>query len=340
MLRDLFNVNIGGIRWKAKHVYDHVGERELRQFNKAKALVIGGGGLFLGDTNRNNLSGWQWPISEQSIRSLTPKTIVFAVGYNRFRGQDDFGENFRSTITALAEKSIFFGLRNHGSIDSIKEYLPQELHHKVRFQPCMTTILKNIYPEKFRGAPSPSEGIIALNCAFDRSNLRFGGRENEILRDIARVMKRLSVHDPICYFSHTRDDDVALSALTREGVPFTHVRLYDMPSSYVLECYNKTKLAIGMRGHAQMIPFGCGGAILSLISHNKMRWFLDDIRCPDLGVEIESPTLYDDLLHRCETILGDMDNVTRRLDAARENLWEVTSNNMNEIKRALQLQCL
>ena len=59
VLRDLFNVNIGGIRWKAKHVYDHVGERELRQFNKAKALVIGGGGLFLGDTNRNNLSGWQ-----------------------------------------------------------------------------------------------------------------------------------------------------------------------------------------------------------------------------------------------------------------------------------------
>lgn len=338
VLRDLFSLNIGGIEWRAQHVYDGIGSHEVRKLNRAKALVLGGGGLFLGDTNRNSVSGWQWPISEANIRNLSPKLIVFAVGYNKFRGQDEFGGNFTATVRALAERSVFFGLRNHGSIESIKSYLPIELHEKVRFQPCMTTVLRNIYPLKFQAEESSTEKVIALNCAFDRSHLRFGANQAEILRTIARVMQKLSENHRLCYFSHSRNDDIALDALAAENVPIEHVRLYDMPPGYVIDCYKKAKLTIGMRGHAQMIPFGCGGAILSLISHNKMRWFLDDIRCPDLGVEIESPTLYDDLLRQCESILGDMDNVTRRLDAARANLWDITSNNMSEIRQALQLQ--
>lgn len=336
VLRDLFSLNIGGVEWRARHVYDAVGEYELRQLNKAKALVLGGGGLFLGDTNRNSMSGWQWPISEASIRSLSPKLIVFAVGYNKFRGQDEFSGNFRATVSALAERSVFFGLRNHGSIESIKSYLPDELHEKVKYQPCMTTVLRNIYPQKFQAEEASTEKVIALNCAFDRSHLRFGESQGEILKNIARVMRKLSENHRLCYFSHSRNDGIALEALAAENVPIEHVRLYDKPPSYVIDCYKKAKLTIGMRGHAQMIPFGCGGAILSLISHNKMRWFLDDIHCPDLGVEIGSPALYEELLSQCERILGNMEAVTNRLDVAREKLWEITSSNMSEIKKALQ----
>jgi polysaccharide pyruvyl transferase WcaK-like protein len=332
VLRDLFDIHIGGIRWKAKHVYDGVGEREVDRFNQANTLVLGGGGLFLGDTNRNNISGWQWPISVESIRSLTPKIIVFAVGYNKFRGQDDFDNNFKSTVTALAEKAVFFGLRNHGSINSIKEYLPAELHEKVRYQPCMTTVLRNIYPEKFQSESASEDSVIALNCAFDRAKLRFEGRESEILRDIARAMKELAKNHRICYFSHTREDEVAMNALRHEGVPFTHVRLYDMPSSYVLECYKKVKLTIGMRGHAQMIPFGCGGAIISLISHNKMRWFLEDISCPDFGVEINSTSLYTDLLEKSNHILNNYDSVLNKLERARAGIWSVTKGNLLQIQ--------
>jgi hypothetical protein len=39
-----------------------------------------------------------------------------------------------------------------------------------------------------------------------------------------------------------------------------------------------------MRGHAGMIPFGCGTPIISLVSHPKMAYFLADIERPEWGV--------------------------------------------------------
>src|SRR5699024_2693565 len=36
----------------------------------ADAVVIGGGGLFLQDTNPNRLSGWQWKISPEALAVL------------------------------------------------------------------------------------------------------------------------------------------------------------------------------------------------------------------------------------------------------------------------------
>ena len=63
----------------------------------------------------------------------------------------------------------------------------------------------------------------------------------------------------------------------------------------VLEAYARPALSIGMRGHAQMIPFGCRRPIVSLISHEKLKWFLEDIGAEDWGVELDEPDLADRL---------------------------------------------
>jgi hypothetical protein len=42
--------------------------------------------------------------------------IVFAVGNNRFMGQADFRDPFRDHVNLTLSKSVFFGLRNTGSI--------------------------------------------------------------------------------------------------------------------------------------------------------------------------------------------------------------------------------
>lgn len=334
VLRDLFNVTIGGIQWDAKHVYDQVTDRAVQCFNKSQALVIGGGGLFLRDTNHNNISGWQWPISVEDIQKIASKIVVFAVGYNKFRGQHEFDEMFRANIQALIGKASFVGLRNHGSIRSIKEFLPAELHSKVDFQPCMTTLLRKIYPEHFACSPAcpPENEVIALNCAFDRASLRFGGRKQEILRNIAKAMRILGEKHRIAYYAHTRGDEAVLPILRDEGVNFELVRMYDKPSWYVLDCYNKAKLTVGMRGHAQMIPFGCGRPILSLISHDKMRWFLDDIRKPEWGVEVTAPDLVGNIVATTEGLLRSSNTVAEELASAQEMLWQVTSSNMAKIK--------
>ena len=41
-----------------------------------------------------------------------------------------------------------------------------------------------------------------------------------------------------------------------------------------------------MRGHSQMIPFGLRKNILSIVSHDKLKWFLEDIDHPEWGVDV------------------------------------------------------
>ena len=102
-------------------------------------------------------------------------------------------------INLFVEKAEFIGLRNHGSIESIKSYLDNfELKKKLVFQPCMTTLTSCIYPylEKY----DKKENCIAFNCAFDRAELR---KNNEkILEAIAKVALALSKDTIIRYYSH------------------------------------------------------------------------------------------------------------------------------------------
>jgi len=44
--------------WNILQVTDAVTSRTIEEINNTAAIVIGGGGLFIGDTNKNNISGW------------------------------------------------------------------------------------------------------------------------------------------------------------------------------------------------------------------------------------------------------------------------------------------
>src|SRR5690606_35253924 len=109
--------------------------------NKSKGVIIGGSGLFLKDTNPNMLSGWQWSCSLEMLKKIRTPITLFAVGYNRFRNQEDFDPVFSEHLNLLAEKSIYIGLRNQGSIINVEKYLTKENKKKVRYQPCPTTII-------------------------------------------------------------------------------------------------------------------------------------------------------------------------------------------------------
>ena len=100
---------------QAKHsdIYDsrplreNVGPALVKYINRtADAVVVGGGGLFLSDTNPNRESGWQWRISLDMLEQLEVPLIVFAVGYNRFYGQPDFEPPFSEHVARTIEKSV------------------------------------------------------------------------------------------------------------------------------------------------------------------------------------------------------------------------------------------
>ena len=331
VLRDLFSQELGGLSWTKLHAHDVVGPAELARMNAATGVVVGGGGLFLKDSNPNRISGWQWPISAQSIRALESPLILFAVGYNRFRQQDDFDPLFGENLVELIRKASFVGMRNYGSVRGVKSYLPEDLQQKILYQPCMTTLISRIYPERFLPKAEP-EGFIAVNCAFDRSHLRFAGREEEILGNLATALKVLSQEREIRYFSHSKGDENFLPYLDRAGVSYTLTRLFHRKGEEIIAEYQKPALVIGMRGHAQMIPFGCGTPILSLISHDKMRWFLDDIGHNEWGIELAEQRLTERIVDTARSLVSADAKTRADISAVQDRLSRITTDNLALIR--------
>lgn len=334
VLRDLFDQQRGRSDWLAQHAHWDVRERDIKRFNKTSGVIIGGGGLFLSDTNQNSASGWQWPCSTELLNKIRVPRVVFAVGYNRFRGQGEFDDVFRKNLQALAEKSVYLGLRNNGSIRAIREYLPDDLRDKVRFQPCMTTLLSRMYSHLFESGINANP-FIALNCAFDRSELRFGVGREKTLTEIADAMSRLSRSIDIKYYSHFDADLGMVPYLERANVPFDLVDLSGFGPRQIVEAYRQPALTIGMRGHAQMIPFGCQTPILSLVSHDKLQWFLEDIGKVEWGVDIGEEDLGQRIVAKVERCLNDSRRYAE-LKGAQDKLWDISVNNVADAWQAFQ----
>ena len=326
VLRDLLNECIGIKSWIDIDVHKFVDDKCLDILNKSDFVVIGGGGLFLSDTCPNPNSGWQWDCSIEMMNKIQKPIIAFALGYNRFRGQCDFKPIFTKHLNAFVEQASFVGIRNHGSIEKLKTYLRKDLHQKLVFQPCMTTLTSLLYPDISNY--NIKEDFIAINCAFDRKSLR--SASDAYLESIARVAKELSKITRIKIYSHLKSDLEILSYLDRERVKYEVIELVNVRD--ILREYSKPRVVIGMRGHAQMIPFGCLTPIVSIISHDKMQWFLDDIGHPDWGADVEDSDFENILLVQSKLAYENYLDRIECIKEAQKHLWQVTANNLKNIK--------
>jgi hypothetical protein len=293
-------------------------------------VVIGGGGLFLRDTNANSNSGWQWNCPIHQLERITTPIVLFAVGYNRFRNQPDFDPIFAQHLEVLARKSIYIALRNTGSIRAIKNYLPEEIHRKLRFQPCMTTICRKIYPE-IDDIKNNTNGEfrLAVNAAFDRPAMRFGKNEAKILGDLAVSIKAASRDAKVELVEHLSDDGHIAPFLRSAGIKFDRVSLMGATPERILNYYSSVNLVIGMRGHAQMIPFGCGTPIVSIVSHDKMRWFLEDIERPEWGIEVADPEIREKLPTLVSKIRNTYKDHEEDIKSIHNKLHKISIDNVN-----------
>lgn len=328
-LQDTWNTVDASFDWENQPIYPTVDSNILEKINKSKGVIIGGGGLFLKDTNANEISGWQWPCSSEMLSKIKVPIFFYAVGYNRFRNQEEFDPIFKENIVAFAEKVAYIGLRNTGSIQSLKKYLPDNLHTKLRFQPCMTTYLSELYANEI-DFNKEKQDFVAFNVAFDRSHLRFGENIGKVLTDISIVLKELSGIVPLKFYSHMISDEAIVPFLQSHGVKYELVRLNDSHPKRIVEEYVKPKLVIGMRGHAQMIPFGCKTPIISIISHNKLQWFLDDVGKPEWGADVNNPDFKDDLKSKVLNALENTKTDIKYIEKKQKEFFEISLNNVRE----------
>ena len=323
------------IYWVKHHVHKDVTRSVIRKINRCDALVIGGGGLFLKDTNQNDISGWQWPCPIELMEQINVPIFVIAVGYNRFRHQDDFNSVFFKNVSELISMSKFFGLRNHGSIEALKSSVPKTLHNKISYFPCTTTVLSHVYNVTRQKNARP---LIGLNIAYDRPDKRFGDDIGIIHDNLLRTIKKLNAVADIRYYVHCKADLTFLTFLQSAGIKCEVVKMNKLHLSMpeYVKLYSEPDLVIGMRGHAQMIPFGCGTPIISLVSHDKLQWFLDDIGHPEYGIEIHDPKLGAKLYKKATDILNNSNKFASELDVAKNKLFDITKAELLNILQQIQ----
>ncbi|MFF5144623.1 glycosyltransferase [Streptomyces sp. NPDC013157] len=321
-------------RWHSVHAHRYFDKAALERVNARRGLVIGGGGLFIPDTMPNGNSAWQWNVPDEHLRAIDVPIMIYAVGFNAFDGQSYRAQRFNDSLRLLVEKSSFFGLRNHGSIAKVRGMLPPELQDKVVFQPCPTTVMRQLVT----GWTDPAyrEDTVMLNAAYDRAGLRFGHDYAHFLAEMAKAVRKIGEHTEVKCVAHSLDDEKIAFDLRREhGISLPVIPMYDFSNDEIRETYAKTRLVIGMRGHAGMIPFGVGTPIISLISHPKMAYFLNDIERPEWGVSVHEKNLGDILTERAIGILDNHGRTVADVHDRQEQLWKVTQENQTTIKKIL-----
>jgi hypothetical protein len=308
--------------WRPYHAHQVVDDVTVEQFNAQRAVVVGGGGLFLPDTSPNGSSGWQWNVDNDHLERITTPLALFAVGYNLFAGQTFKGTLFHDSLVKVAEKAQFLGLRNHGSIDQVRSALPASLQDKVRYVPCPTTILSRIRP--LVTAPTTGTGRVLLNAAFDRRSRRFGEGYGEFLEQMVRLVDGVRASGAeIAFAAHLASDERLVNDLRKNFDRELPVeRLYNNPLEESLAVYRDASLVIGMRGHATMVPFGLGTPVLSIVSHPKMRYFLEDIGRLSWAFDAAAPDLGERLLESALDIVAREEEVRREVLALQEQLVE------------------
>ncbi|RMB87797.1 polysaccharide pyruvyl transferase family protein [Streptomyces shenzhenensis] len=330
-VRMCFDTDTGPRRWYQQPVHRLVDEAALEQLNARRGVIVGGGGLFLPDTSPNGNSHWQWNVPDDVLARLTAPLAVFAVGYNVFDGQLYRRQRFAESLRILVERSAFFGLRNHGSIERVRELLPAELRDRVRYQPCPTTVARHLVP----GWSDPAEraDTVLVNCAYDRAGLRFGHDYGHFLAQLAGTLRELRDRADVRYAAHMPADEKFVHDLRRKhGLSLPVERLYDLSNDETRELYRRSRLVIGMRGHAGMIPFGCGTPILSLVSHPKLAYFLSDIDRQEWGLSVHDRELGPRLAERAAAILDDHAAAVADVHSAQDMLWKTTQANLDELR--------
>jgi len=294
-----------GIEWIDYPLRNRTTDNVIKKANACDLIVVGAGGLLLKDTNSNQYSGWQWNCSVKHLEMIKKPLIIYSIGYNRFRNQEEFDEIFFEHIRLTVDKAAFFSVRNTGSKRSLTRYnIPEE---KIVVNPCPSLFYEPKIKEHHRG-----KGIeIGINLAGDRAHLRFD--KESFYASLYGVMQHMTDRGyNVHFFNHNWNpqsncQDFIDSITTRRTIHDIETVWNRNDIDRAVNLYRSMDLVIAMRGHSQMVPFGQGKKVISLISHDKLKWFLEDVNMEDTGIDVNDEDLQDKLTYLTDNTINSED---------------------------------
>lgn len=259
-------------------------------------LVIGGGGIIHG---AHWPQGWFWLIEKDDIRKIRIPFIVYAAGYNYFRGESQIPQHAIDHLKETQNRALYFSVRNDGSFQRLRAQTGIE--SSVIADPGFWVSLNRTYP---RPVQNP---YVVVQLANDKPTLRFGSEDKRaaFVRDIREVINHLSQSYEVVLAPHVLAD-IELCKEILSGCD--HTSIWDF-GSYAFdrthEClgyYQHAELVLAMRGHGQILPLGFGVPVISLENHDKNLGLMRNLDLEDCNVDINDP----DFLQKTIILVDDL----------------------------------
>ncbi|EDY80502.1 hypothetical protein VDG1235_116 [Verrucomicrobiia bacterium DG1235] len=125
--------------------------------------------------------------------------------------------------------------------------------------------------------------------------------------------------------------------MRNENVPYTLVNMHRQTPGQIINTYKSIDMMFAMRGHGQMIPFGCQIPTISLISHDKLAWFLQDIGHTEWGIDIHSESdITSAMIDRAEHLLKKSETIVAQIRTSQESLWATSLQNRRDFLNAIK----
>lgn len=275
------------ISWEDMDVRDVYNSETVDYINSFDVLLIGGGGLLLPDTNPNKLSCWQWAISKNNLLKIKIPIYVVAIGYNLFYGQTMAMPNrtnteqdptrlpiFMDHIGTLVSKAKYFSMRHIGDRKNLLFLLGNEYSNKIGFEFCPVI---SYVRGKYGSEHKPGE-YYTFEIKDDRPSRRYMATSKEafystLLKYIA-LLKQSG--EKVGFMSHSGNASF-YHYCKSNGVDIEFLDNSVANEQEIINNFLKVKRLYCTAGHSQMIAEALGLDYFSLISHNKLKYFLDDI---------------------------------------------------------------
>lgn len=276
------------IEWTYHSVRAKLDKAKVQLVNQNfDVMVLGGGGLLLPDANTNMESCWQWPVSSQLISDISIPIYVIGLGYNLFYGQkvtmpdkDSNNENpnreeiFRKNLQTLVRHSRYFSMRHRGDIECLLKIIGEEYRDKVVFEFCpVVGYVKQFYGHTING----NGKYHTFELKDDRPNRRYVETSRNKVYGILKnyIQLLLDKGESVAVMSHDGSKSFYnFLAQHNMSVPLLDNTVMDQDK--IIDNYRKVKKLYCTAGHSQMTAHALGIDYFSLISHDKLEYFLRD----------------------------------------------------------------